>query len=182
MKKLFVVLTIVAVIFAGYLYLFRPHITLQEVRISNNPETVKAVYVNVTGDPLCAKLYRLGGTDNNKLEASKEPLFLALPNSIPSPEDGKLAYSDNVFIIKGYRYQFVQNNKLTGESKFTPSHSFDVVAWEVMAPYKIWKKMSSTGGSAIEAETRTEPVSHQFDNTDHDPNQFTKGNYVDCLR
>jgi hypothetical protein len=135
----------------------------------------------VTGDPLCAKLYRLAGTDKKKPVAGQEPLFLALPDSIPSPEDGKLAYTDNVFIIKGYRYQFVRNNKLTGESKFTPSHRFDVVAWEVIAPYKIWKKTSSTEGSAIEAETKTEPVSHQFNNTDHDPDQFTKGNYVDCL-
>ena len=182
MKKLIVVLIIIAAVVAGYFYLFQPHITFKEVRVSNEPEKVKAVFVNVTGDPLCAKLYKLERMDNDKPVASNEPLFLALANDIPSPEDGKLAYTDNIFILKGYSYRFEEHNKLTQSTKTSPSHRFDVITWEVVPPYKQWKEGTPSGDAMVEAETATEPVSHRLSKTDDNPTQFVKGNYVDCLR
>lgn len=182
MKKLIVVLIIVAVITAGYFYIFQPHITFQEVRVSNQPEEVKAVFVNVTGDPLCAKLYKLERMDNDKPVASSEPLFLALPDGMASPEEGKLAYTDNIFMLKGYSYRFEEHNKLTQSAKTSTSHRFDVVAWKVVPPYKQWKNGSPGGDAMVEAETVTAPVSYQMSTTDDRPAQFLKGNYVDCLR
>lgn len=182
MKKFTIVFIIVVAILAGYFYLFKPQMTFEEVRASDKPEEVKAVFVNVTGDPLCAKLYVLDHMDNDKPVASNEPLFLALPNGMPSPEDSNLAYTDNIFILKGYRYQFEERNKLTKNTQTSASHRFDVISWEIVPPYTKWKSGSSSGNDMVETEKATEPVSHQFSNQDNSPNLFTKGNYVDCLR
>ena len=115
MKKIVLILSIITVaVILGYCYLFQPHITFKEVRNSNKPQEIRAVYVNITGDPLCAKLYRLERMEKGKPIASNEPIFLALPKNLPSPEDGELAYSDNLFILSGYRYQFEQRNILSG--------------------------------------------------------------------
>lgn len=182
MKKLIVMLIIVAAVTAGYFYLFQPHITFQEVRVSNQPEEVKAVFVNVTGEPLCAKLYKLERMENDKPVAGNDPLFLALANDMPSPDEGKLAYTDNVFILKGYSYRLEEHNKLTKSTRTSPSHRFDVISWNVVPPYKQWKNGSPSGDAMVEAETATEPVSHQLSTTDYSPNQFSKSNYMDCLR
>lgn len=182
MKKIVLIFSIMIMVFiVGYGYLFQPHITFEEVRISNKPQEIKAVYVNITGDPLCAKLYRLERMEKGKPVASDEPIFLALPKDLPSPEDGKLAYSDNLFILSGYRRQFEERNKLTGKLKASPSNRFDVIAWEVIPPYKQWRKKDSGSTTPVKAITATTPVRYQTANTDHSPTQFVKGNYVDCL-
>ncbi len=127
-KKIVVTLIIITVIFASYFYLLHSHIAFEEVRVSNEAEEVKAVYVNVTGDPLCAKLYKLDQMDNNRPVVSKTPLFIALPNGAPSPVEGALGYADNVYMLKGYNYLYEERNRLTGATKTSPSHRFDVIA------------------------------------------------------
>jgi hypothetical protein len=182
-KKLgIVLLLIVVVLIVGLCYLFQPHIAFEEVRMSNTPFEIKAVYVNVTGDPLCAKLYRLERMEGSKPVASDKPIFLALPKGLPSPDEGKFAHSDNLFLINGYSYQFKERNKLTGNSKSSPSNRVDVIAWEVIPPYKKWKKGDPGNTTPLEAETASTPVKYRMKSSDHRPSQFTKGNYVDCLR
>jgi hypothetical protein len=182
-KKITLVLSTIAVaVLIGYCYLFRPYLAIKEVRISTNPEEIRAVYVNVTGNPLCAKLYRLERMEGDEPVASDDPIFLALPNSLPSPEDGNYAYSDNLFLLEGYRYQIEERNKLTGNKKTTPSNRFDVIAWEVIAPYKIWKKENSDNTTPIEVATANAPMKYRMKSSDHGPSKFIKGNYVDCLR
>lgn len=182
-KKLGIVLLLIAVVLiVGFSYLFQPHIAFEEVRMSNTPFEIKAVYVNITGDPLCAKLYRLERMEGRKPVASDKPIFPALPKGLPSPDEGELAYSDNIFLIKGYRYQFKERNKLTGNSKTSPSNRLDVIAWEVIPPYKQWKNGNSGSTRPVEVITATTPVKYQMVNTNHDPSRFVKGNYVDCLR
>jgi hypothetical protein len=172
---------IAATLVVGYCFLFQPHIVLEKVRLSNKPVEIKAVYINMTGDPLCAKLYRIERMEDGKPVSSDEPLFLALPENLPSPEDGKTAHADNMFLIKGYRYQFSERNKLTGHSKTSHSNRLDVIAWEVIAPYKQWNNEDSDNHTPVEATTASTPVKHQMESSDHRPNQFVKGNYVDCL-
>lgn len=150
--------------------------------MSSKLHEVKAVYVNITGDPLCAKLYRLDRIEKGKPVSSDEPIFLALPKGLPSPDEGELAYSDNLFLIKGYRYQFKKRNKLTGNSKTSPSNRLDVIAWEVIPPYKKWKNGDSGNSTPIEAVTASTQVKYQMESSDHRPSQFVKSNYVDCLR
>lgn len=181
-KKIVLLLIVAVTFFVGYLFLFQPHITFKEVRISSKPDEIVAVYVNITGNPSCAKLYRLERMENGKPVASDDPIFLTMPKDLPSPEDGKLACTDNVFHMKGYGYQFEQHNKLTGHSRITPSNRFDVVAWEVITPYKIRKDSVSASNASIEVMTATTPVQYQLEQTDHHPDQFVKDNYVDCLR
>lgn len=120
--------------------------------------------------------------EGSKPVASVEPIFLALPEDLPSPDEGELAYSDNLFLIKGYRYQFKEHNKLTGKSKTSPSNRLDVIAWEVIPPYKKWKNGDSGNSTPIETVTASTPAKYQMESSDHRPSQFVKGNYVDCLR
>lgn len=175
-------LIISATIVVGYCYLFQPHIAFVEVRISKKPNEMKAIYVNVTGDPLCAKLYRIERMKGDEPIAGNEPLFLALPKGMPSPEDGKFAYSGNLFLIEGYGYQYEERNKLTGKIKTTPSNRFDVIAWEVIAPYKVWKNSDPGNNTPRGAITAATPVANRMESSDQSPSQFIKGNYVDCLR
>ncbi len=183
MKKLGIVLLLIAVVLiVGFCYLFQPHIAFEEVRISNTPFEIKAVYVNITGEPLCAKLYRLERMEGSKPVASGEPIFLALPKGLPSPDEGELAYSDNLFLVKGYRYQFKERNKLTGKSKTSPSNRLDVIAWEVIPPYKKWKNGDIGNSTTLEAVTASTTVKYRMQSSDHRPSQFIKGNFVDCLR
>lgn len=176
-----VLLIILALLIAGYLYLFQPHITFEEVRVSNQPGNVTAVFVNVTGDPLCAKLYKLDHMDNHKPVASKDPLFIALPNLAPSPVRGNLGYADNIYSLKGYNYQYVTRNRLAGTTKTRPSHRFDVIKWEIVTPYKKWKDSGPEGKTMAKAVISSESVAYEFNSTDHSRNQFVSDNYVDCL-
>lgn len=171
----------VVAIAVAYIALFQPYVILEENRLTAQPVTVKTIFVNVTGDPLCAKLYKLDESVSGKLVASKEPLYLALPQDIPSPEDGAQAYSDNLFIVTGYPYEWIEKNRLTGATKITQSYRFDVIAWEIVAPYKIWAGQWGEGVS-IDAATAVEPISHRFDGDHSDPGVFVKRNYVDCLQ
>lgn len=171
MKK-FIVVLIAA---AGYFYFFKPYISLSEVRASSDPVELTAVFVNVTPDPSCIKLYKLDRMDDNVPVASNEPIVLALPEGMPSPENGKLAYSDNVFTLKGYSYKYVERNKFNNESNTSPSHRFDVIAWTVVPPYKMWKESDPGGDSAAEAETSSGPVSHKIKSNDHSPDEFIIG-------
>jgi hypothetical protein len=172
---------ILAMFVAGYVFVFQPHVTFKEVLASNQPEEIKAVYMNVTGDPLCANLYKLDHMNNDEPVAGKDPLFLAMPEGIASPEAGNLAYSDNIFIFKGYKYQYEYRNRITGGTKITPSHRFDVIAWKIVTPYKKWKDSDPEDKTMPEAVTSTEPVAYEFKSTDHSRSQFVPDNYVDCL-
>ncbi len=49
-KKVKPLLIVSVALFVGYFFLFEPHITFKEVRISSKPSEIKVVYVNVTGD------------------------------------------------------------------------------------------------------------------------------------
>jgi hypothetical protein len=179
-KKLILVILLAAIV-AAYVFLFRPHVDFKEARASDQVEEIIAVYVGVTGDPLCANLYKLKRMDDGKPVAGKDPLFLALPEGVLSPEAGNLAYSDNVFVLTGYEYKYESKNRITGEIETTPSHRFDVLSWKVVAPYKKWKDSDPTDKTMAEAVTSSEPVAYEFNSADHSPNQFVADNYVDCL-
>jgi Tfp pilus assembly protein PilO len=45
-KIVIVLLLIAAALIVGYCYLFEPHMAFEEVRISDKPDQIKAVYVN----------------------------------------------------------------------------------------------------------------------------------------
>ena len=171
-----------ATLVAGYIFLFQPHVSFEEVRISNQLKEVNAVFVNVTGDPLCAKLYKLDRMDNNKPVASDTPFFITLPDGAPSPIGGNLGYADNIYVLRGYAYQYEEKNLLTGASNTMPSYRFDVIAWEIKTPYKKWKEPAPNEVGSIESKISTDPVSFQFTDTDHNPSQFIDNNYIDCFR
>lgn len=178
LKKIAILIVLVSIV--GSIYLFQPHIEFKEVRISTKPVEIEAIYVNLTGEPLCAKLYVVNHM-GNKPAASKEPLFLAMPKDIPSPNDGYLAHSENRFILKGYLYQFVKTNKLTNSLEEIPSHRFDVVSWKVISPYHKWRPETDRIGEVRQSQITSDPVSYKLNSSDHNSDYFIKRNYVDCL-
>ena len=180
MNKIFIYLIIILlVLLVGFVYLFEPYIDLSRERVSSKPSDVNAIYINVTGDASCAKLYKLSNNAISKV--TSEPLFLALPFNMPSPEDGEWAYADNVFRLKGYEYIWVEKNYLTNTRKETPAARFDVISWEIVTPYKRWESVNKEGGSTAFEESN-EIVAYNIKNNDHNPNNFRFRSYIDCLK
>ena len=157
-------------------FLFKPYETLEEERTTNKLKTINTVYVNYTGDPLCAKLYQHKDGDISKITT---PIFLAIPEGMPSPDDGSTAYSNNVFNITGYEYKFVKRNLLTGNAEYSDSNRFDVISWKIVPPYKVWSNKTDKDGILL-TEVKNQPIAYKFDSDNHAPDLFRKGNYIDC--
>ncbi|MBT1064087.1 hypothetical protein KJY73_10910 [Bowmanella sp. Y26] len=177
MKKFFLIT--ISIILAVFFWLFQPFSSFSEERLSSQPERVTVVYVTVTGDPQCTKLYKLDSWQDNKPIASKEPVLLALPERLPSPEDGDYAYADNVFELTGFRYQFQESNRLTGSVAVRPSNRFDLVAWTIVTPYKRWKTVTTDPNDPF--ETSNQPLDFSVEEGGFEPEDFTKVNSIDCL-
>ncbi len=135
------------------------------------------VYVNVTGESLCAKLYVFEGDD---ITNTIHPIFPALPNNMLSPEDTNAAYHDNIFYLKGYDYLYVKENVLTGEKEEKDSYRFDVISWEVHVPYKVWSGDTNDEGIVV-SETASKTIKYVYSGDDGEEIKNKKANYVDCL-
>ncbi|WP_102797677.1 hypothetical protein [Bowmanella denitrificans] len=176
MKRL---LLLAAVVVLMVIYVFKPFLYSRQARMSAKPEVITAVYLNVTGAPLCAKLYKLDKWHGGRPIASKEPIFLALPASLPSPEDGGQAYADNVFELTGFSYQFETQNKLTGQVDISSSHRFDLISWKVLPPYKLRK--TDTADPNDDYEVSDAALSFTMKEDNYRMENFIKVNSVDCL-
>ena len=165
----------------GYLLLFKPYLKLVRERISSKPVTVETVYVNVTGDSHCAKLYLLDQMVDGKPIITNKPLFLYLPINITSPINGELAVSDNIFVLKGYRYKWVETNLLTNTKREFPAARFDVISWRIVPPYKKWAQQADEQGM-IGQDIATDPVSQTYSSSDHNRDLFIGENSIDCLQ
>ncbi len=166
----------VAVTVAFTIYILGPFTSYKEVRKGNKIREIKVVYVNVTGESLCAKLYTFEGDDITK---TRTPIFPALPSNMLSPEDTNAAYHDNIFYLKGYDYFYVKENVLTGEKEEKDSYRFDVISWEAHVPYKVWSGDTSDEGIMV-SETSSKPIKFVYSGDD-EGQHFKKANYVDCL-
>jgi len=166
--SLFVLLFIVAAF-----YLLVPLESLYEVRVTNKIENISVKYVNVTGEPNCAKLYEV-------IDGVDSAAFTAYPESLPAIEETSLAYSDNVFNIKGYRYNWIRENKLTGNKAITKSNRIDVSAWEVETPYTLWSDELDKDGMQLAVKSDL-PVKHVFKGDSSNNKLYKKDNFIDCL-
>lgn len=176
-KKIFISLLILIFVLAGILvFLLKPYERLEEVRTSNQLNAINAVFVNFTGDASCAKLYRY--KDGN-ISMISSPIFPALAGNMPPPDDGPTAYSDNIFKLTGYDYQFIKTNLLTHNKISQKSNRFDVVSWEIVPPYKVWTEKTDEDG-VILVETKSDPIAQSLDIKTFEPGLFQKANYIDC--
>lgn len=176
-KRIFIFLLIIVLILTGIIvFLFKPYINIEEVRTSNQLKVINTVFVNLTGDASCAKLYRYVGDDISSISS---PIFSALPEGIPPPDEGPTAYSNNIFKLTGHEYHFVMKNILTGSTASQISNRLDVISWEIVPPYKIWTEKTDKDGILL-AETKSDSVAYSLDGDTYEPNLFSKANYNDC--
>jgi hypothetical protein len=178
-KRIFIFLLIFFLALTGVVvFLLKPYEIIEEVRTSDHPAKVNAVFVNFTGDASCAKLYRYAGSN---ISAISSPIFPALPEEIPPPDEGLIAYSNNIFKLTGYEYQLVKKNLLTGSTVSQTSNRFDVISWEIVPPYKIWTEKTDKDGILL-AETKSDLLAYSLSNSAYKPDLFRKGNYTDCSK
>lgn len=178
MKKFLITLLIfLAAIISGFVYLVKPYETFEERRLGSHQIKVIANYVNVTGDPNCTKLYVTSP------EPSDEPgkaIFPAVPEAIPSPDDGEYAYHGNRFELTGFPYEWVYRNIITGAERRVNSQRFDVVKWKIIVPYTVWSDKQSGDGGPLN-EIRSMPLVYEYTDDDYSPNKFRMDNYINCL-
>ena len=179
MKKKHIIRIVLVIFFAELaIYSLNPFENIIEQRASNNVETIKVIYVNITGNDNCAKLYKVA-------DSPKEAVFPAYPQVIESIEETKLAYSDNVFILKGYSYNWVTKNSLTGSKVTEKSPRFDVIEWQVITPYTIWTEKTDKDGMVL-AEKSSEPKKYKIEKyeieTESNNAVFIKENTIDCMK
>ena len=178
MKKALVVFMVMfCVCVLLYLYLAKPYESLREVRRGEAAVTFFAEYVNVTGDPNCAKLY-VTNTELNTV--GQLAVFPAVADGLPAPDDGSYAYHGNRFKITGFPYDWIRSNSITGFEQRAPSRRVDVVKWELIAPYSIWVS-SDDETVAAGSEIVQEPLINQLQNIDVPISEFRMSNYIDCL-
>jgi hypothetical protein len=182
LKKIVILFALLSLTLAGlFVYLFEPYMELDRERISSDPIEIEVAYVNITGEPACAKLYKLDTSGKQRPEITKTPVFIYLPRGLPSPEDDSYAYADNKFTIKGYEYKWVEKNIITGKELESPAERFDVVSWRVHPPYKFWASLKSSDQTP-NVKISTDPVEHTFQSSEHNPEYFVGQNSIDCMK
>ena len=182
LKTFSVSVLVIFLILAGiFVYLFEPYITLDRERVSTTPIEIETIYVNVTGEPGCAKLYKLDMTNKQNPVTTNFPVFLYLPDDMASPENGNYSYSDNMFTLKGYEYKWVKKNLVTGKNVEYPAERFDVIYWRIHPPYKIWASMENSDQLA-EGITSNYPIEYVYKSTEYNSAKFVGRNSIDCLK
>ncbi len=182
LKKITVLFLLVLLMLVGlFVYVLEPHIDLDRERVSTKPIEIDTIYVNVTGESGCAKLYKLDTANKENPVVTKTPVFVYLPEGIPSPEDGHYAYADNKFTLNGYGYKWVKKNIITGEKVEYPAARFDVVSWRLHTPYKLWASLASSK-QVPDVKTSANPVEYVYESSDHNPTYFIGQNSIDCLK
>lgn len=160
---------------AGWFVLVHPNAQIVETRTSSAPESILVEYVNDTCDPYAPRLYEVVAGSGIQAQLAERPLSLALPVDLASPEDSQLAYSGNRFILVAYRYRRTLRGFLVGTRSEEPSPRVDLVAWKVVAPYRVWS--TEVPG---ESQTRQETV-QQTTSVEHSASHFVLQKYNDCF-
>ncbi len=176
-KSTLITLLMVLTIFVLLFFLVKPYESYREVRNNPGPVIIMAKFENVTGDPGCAKLYTRSASNG---AAGQQPVFPALPEGMPAPDDGPYAYQGNAFELTGFTYDWVFTNKITGSERHKKSARFDVIKWKLSQPYTVWAS-AGEGDEAPSIEKRYEPIMYEFKSSDYSAGHFKLGNYVDCL-
>ena len=118
-----VIYLLAAIFFAAalfFIWLTKPYMDYQSVRLAGEPIEVVAEYKSMTGDALCTKLYDVN---------SGKGIFPNVPNDVPDPHDmATLKEGDRITLI-GYPYECQAKNLSTGNIQKKSSGMMDVIAW-----------------------------------------------------
>ncbi len=110
----------VLIVSSIFVWLTKPYMSYQSVRIGDTPTTIEVEYLSMTGDALCTKLYEI---NNHQGIFPNVPDDLPDPHSIPSLKEG-----DRITLV-GYPYEWQAKNLITQSVKKKPIGMVDVVAW-----------------------------------------------------
>ncbi len=177
-----------AVIGGLYVYFAESYLVFEEERVSDEPETIT---VRLAGSQrrrkgekvfVCPYVDEVTETLSAQTDERTSHLALAFPAGLPSPQNSELAVNGNTFQLTGYRFENHRKNILTGEVQNPPTsfpRRFDVIAWEVVAPYAVMGSEDGSGESAI-LEDQTSPVRHQMEKGDTSSGQFEFPENLPC--
>ncbi len=112
-------------------YLVEPWVIQTEVMATGKRETIQGLYGLACGEEFIEEF----STD----ESSLGKLVLVVPEGGIAPEETRAAVKDNLFVLAGYRYKIRRRNVFTGKITETRSPRFDVVAWHVVRPYRVFE-------------------------------------------
>ena len=152
-KKLSIVLFALAcLVVAVFIALTKPYMEYGYGRVDNQPVTIEVEYINVTGDPLCTKLYKVING-----EVSDEGIFPNIPSDIPDPHDVAELTDGDRLSLTGYLYEWQEKNLITGNTQHRSVNQIDVISWQ-QGNHLVYKSsLKGISGS-----------------------QFSKRNYTDC--
>ena len=121
MKIFFSILSLLLlVVIAFFVWLTKPYMSYQSVRIGDTPTTIEVEYLSMTGDALCTKLYEIH---------NHQEIFPNVPDDLPDPHSiSSLKEGDRITLV-GYRYEWQAKNLITQSVKKKPIGMVDVVAW-----------------------------------------------------
>lgn len=121
MKIFFSILSLLLlVVIAFFVWLTKPYMSYQSVRIGDKPTTIEVEYLSMTGDALCTKLYEIN---------SHQGIFPNVPDDLPDPHSISSFKEGDRITLVGYRYEWQAKNLITQSVKKKPIGMVDVVAW-----------------------------------------------------
>ena len=109
-----------------FLYYVEPHIVTQEIRSSDKPVSLSAVYSPAHGAS-CLELFQL---DQNETK-SAVALKIALPSFLPSPSTDNVKAGTEI-VFDGFPYHKVSTNLLNSRKQLASSPRFDVISWKFL--------------------------------------------------
>ena len=112
--------TIIFIVVSFFIWLTKPYMDYQNVRLNNEPIEVVVEYRSMTGDSLCTKLYNV----NNNQGISPN-----VPDDVPDPHDITALTEGSRITLVGYSYEWQAKNLVTGNIQKKPSGMMDVIVW-----------------------------------------------------
>ncbi len=116
-------------------------------------EKIYVEYVAYACGGGCPRLTEIYQDKNGKDILSKHALFTNYPDDIENPEDTKLGFSGNRFILTAYRGLVMQDRRQYQDTQELTNHLY-VIGWEIVTPYSFY----SSKTPLAEVIEKSEPV------------------------
>lgn len=165
-------------------FLFPTRLFSEEIRNTSTPQTIIVEYMSYSCGDFYPRLYketrdkRISPHEfENEKEMRQRAVLLALPPDLFSPEDVEQSVGGNRFILRGYSYKKISFDPSTGQKMEEPSRRFDLISWEIIAPYKVFVRVKD----GVQLVQKSFPVQYSVDETKLTPKDFKMSRYDGCL-